>query len=216
MQISEPMTMFTDYLIFAQSLYFLFKIKSQLGENEEVSQKVWGLALLAIGLASFFGGSNHGFALMLPENISQLLWKLTTYTIGIVSFLIFYGTMKASVAKKWHKPLFAISFLQMIVYFIWMLNHDSFIYVIINYVPAMLMVFVFQLISKIKYNTGSENFMMLGVVISFIGAGVQQSGFDLHHHFNHNDIYHVIQMLGNYMFYRGVLLLKDRKHVAAT
>jgi hypothetical protein len=34
-------------------------------------------------------------------------------------------------------------------------------------------------------------------------ALVQRSGFALHRHFNHNDLYHVVQMLGTWLLYRG-------------
>ena len=46
--------------------------------------------------------------------------------------------------------------------------------------------------------------------VSFAAAGVQVSGLDLHQHFNHNDLYHVIQLVGLYAFYRGGLMLTDR------
>ncbi len=210
MNISEPMTMFTDYLIFSQSLYLFNKLRIQLGDQRNVPQTMWMCALIAIGLASFFGGTYHGLGLMIPENINHFIWKLTTYTIGTVSFLIFYGTMKSSVPKRFHKPLFAISFAQLLFYYYWMFSHDKFMYVIMDYAPSMLMVLVFQVISKFKYNTGSENYFIKGVIISFIGAGVQQNGFDLHTHFNHNDIYHIIQMFGIYMFYKGVPHLKNQ------
>ncbi len=49
-----------------------------------------------------------------------------------------------------------------------------------------------------------------GVAVSFAAAAVQQSGLALHRHFNHNDLYHVIQMGGLYLLYRGGLLLRDR------
>ena len=49
-----------------------------------------------------------------------------------------------------------------------------------------------------------------GVLVSFMAAAVQVNGVALHAHFTHNDFYHVIQMGGMYLFYRGVLVLKDR------
>ena len=45
--------------------------------------------------------------------------------------------------------------------------------------------------------------VVAGVVVSFAGAGVQMSGFALHQHFNHNDLYHVIQMFGLWLFWKG-------------
>ena len=47
-------------------------------------------------------------------------------------------------------------------------------------------------------------------MVSFVAAAVQVSGVAIHQQFNHNDLYHVIQMGGMYLFYRGALLLTDR------
>ncbi len=52
--------------------------------------------------------------------------------------------------------------------------------------------------------------LVLGIVTTLVGAGVQASGFTLHRHFNHNDLYHVIQMAATVMLYRGALLARDR------
>ncbi len=43
-----------------------------------------------------------------------------------------------------------------------------------------------------------------------LAALAQASGVALHRHFNHNDLYHVIQMAALYAFYRGGALLVDR------
>ena len=51
--------------------------------------------------------------------------------------------------------------------------------------------------------------IVLGILISVIAAGVQQSGIVLHEHMNYNDIAHFIQMAAMWCFYRGSLVLKD-------
>ena len=48
-----------------------------------------------------------------------------------------------------------------------------------------------------------------GVAVSFAGAAAQMSGFALHRHFNHNDLYHVIQMLGLWLLFRGARGLEE-------
>ena len=46
--------------------------------------------------------------------------------------------------------------------------------------------------------------------MSFLAAAVQVNEIALHQYVNHNDLYHLIQMSGMYLFYRGALILKDR------
>ena len=43
-----------------------------------------------------------------------------------------------------------------------------------------------------------------GLIVSAVGFAVQKSGFGFHQHFNHNDIYHVIQIVGFWCLYEGV------------
>lgn len=45
--------------------------------------------------------------------------------------------------------------------------------------------------------------------MSFLAVAVQVIESTLHDYLNHNDLYHVIQMGGMYLFYRGALALKD-------
>ena len=130
-------------------------------------------------------------------------------SIGFVSCFMVLGTVFASAKQPWRNVLTVISVIQLLGYLAWMTVHDEFVYVILNYVPSMILVFVLQAIVFAKRRIGSEKCIMSGIIVSFIGAGVQQSGFALHQHFNQNDIYHLIQMLGIYLLYRGALLLKD-------
>jgi hypothetical protein len=52
--------------------------------------------------------------------------------------------------------------------------------------------------------------LIVGVLVSLVAGVVQAKKLALHRHFNHNDLYHVIQMSALYAFYRGGVLLVDR------
>lgn len=47
------------------------------------------------------------------------------------------------------------------------------------------------------------------VAITLVGLAVLVGGVSPHQHFNHNDLYHVIQMAGLYGLYRGAACLDD-------
>ena len=46
-----------------------------------------------------------------------------------------------------------------------------------------------------------------GILVSATGIALMVAKVSFHQHFNHNDLYHVIQMLGLWCFYRGAVLL---------
>jgi hypothetical protein len=45
----------------------------------------------------------------------------------------------------------------------------------------------------------------IGLLVSLAASCVQVMRITLHENFNHNDLFHVIQMLGMYLMYRGGL-----------
>lgn len=70
--------------------------------------------------------------------------------------------------------------------------------------------------SMIANFQGSDNgakWLLAGIVVSAAGFGIQQSGVEPHKHFNHNDIYHCVQMLALYFLYRGAWLNVGPSHV---
>ena len=102
-----------------------------------------------------------------------------------------------------------LTVLQFIVYALWMVQHDAFKYVIYDYGPTMLAVIILQLVAFFREGAASAFWLISGILVSFAAAGIQLSGFTLHEHFNHNDLYHVIQMAAMVLIYRGAVLLQD-------
>jgi len=96
-----------------------------------------------------------------------------------------------------------------IIYLAVVTINDNFINVIRFYVPLMVMVVLGLLYTWLTLNADGTSMIILGILISFIAAGVQQSGIVLHEHMNYNDIAHFIQMVAMWCFYRGSLVLKD-------
>jgi hypothetical protein len=63
--------------------------------------------------------------------------------------------------------------------------------------------------TRVEHRKTGHRWLKRGIYISLAGVLIQMSGWSVHEHFNHNDIYHVIQMFGLYCFYRGAMFLHD-------
>ncbi|MCG8603552.1 hypothetical protein MJD09_00945, partial [bacterium] len=207
---TEPTTMLTDYLL----AFFILVLSGRLFKRNESDRQrsiqFWNFAFIATALGAIMGGTSHGFALYLNAFFQAFIWKATIYAIGFASFFMLSGTVIASVKNPARRWLLLLATVQLAVYCIWMLTHEDFKYVIYDYVPAMLIVVALQIFAYWQTKSKSAKWIISGIIVSFAAAGIQQSGFTLHQHFNHNDLYHVIQMGGMYLFYRGVSLLEDQ------
>ena len=192
MTISEPMTMLTDYVLGGVSAYAAIALL----RHPQPSRRLWALAFAALAAAAFAGGTWHGFVR------SDLLWKATTLSAGVASFGMVAGSSYAVFPSPLRAFALTAALAKLVVYSVWMLGHDAFIYVVIDTGIAFLIVAAIHLW---KWNGP----ILAGVAVSIAGALVQASGFRLHQHFNHNDLYHVIQIAALVLLYRGAKRLQS-------
>lgn len=183
--------MLTDYLLGGVSAYAAIALL----RNPQTSTRLWAVAFAALAAAAFLGGTWHGFL------HSDLLWKATTLSAGVASFGMVAGSSYAFRGATRNAMLTA-ALAKLVVYSVWMLGHDAFIYVVIDTGIAFLVVAAIHLW---KWNGP----ILAGVAVSIAGALVQASGFRLHQHFNHNDLYHVIQIAALVLLYRGAKRLQS-------
>jgi hypothetical protein len=166
------------------------------------------MAFVATAFGSLFGGTYHGFQLMLGESTATVVWTMTTITVGVAACLLLTAAMLASLSPRERPWLLAIVWTQFAVYVVWMLRHDAFFYVIVEYGSAMLCVLVLMLTPRLRRSEAAR-WVMAGIGVSILAALVQQSGFDLHRHLNHNDLQHLVQMVAVWLLYRGGARLRD-------
>lgn len=208
MTISEPMTMLTDYTLAGVTGWLgwlLFRVR-----DGQVSRSLWSLAFIALALGAALGGTYHGFAPALAENVRLLLWKITILAIGPASFAMLTGSAIATTTGTLRKLLLALPAAKLALYSGWMLAHDEFIYVIADTGIAMALVAALHGWSALDRRDRASRWMLGAVGASALAASVQASGVALHRHFNHNDMYHLVQIAAMALFYMGAGRLRDR------
>jgi len=207
MTITEPMTLFTDYALAGVTGWLSWRLWA--AREAHAARRLWSIAFGALALAALAGGSNHGFALLLPETALAALWKVTVLSVGIASFGMLYGSATATTADGARRLLLVLAGAKLALYSLWMLGHDDFIFVIADTGTAMAGIAALHLWSLLRFRDGASRWILGAVGISALAAAVQASGYDPHPHFNHNDLYHVIQIVAMILYYKGARLLRD-------
>lgn len=195
MKITEPVTTITDYLLAAE----LILLGVLLIKNVQEPRRLWGAGFIAAAIAAAAGGTYHGFLQSLNHPASTALWKITIYSVGISALLMLLTAMIVSTSGAVRIILISAAVLAFAVYAVLMISRNDFKYVILFYVPAMVGILLLQIVSRHP----SAGWITSGILLSFAAAGAQQSGFRSGQHFNHNDVYHIIQMTAMYLLYRG-------------
>lgn len=208
MPIAEPMTMFTDYVLAGVTGWLgwlMFRARER-----QAARASWALAFASLAVAAVLGGTHHGFAPQLSDIILHLLWKATLLAVGIASFSMLVGSTIAATTGTVQKHLLALAVVKLALYSGWMVTHDEFVYVIADTGIAMAAIGVLHGWLAMRIKDRASLWMLCGVGVSVLAAGVQASGFALHRHFNHNDLYHLVQIVAMGLFYLGGAGLRDR------
>ncbi len=200
MQIHEPMTMATDYVLVVAAAYFAVRLWRS-------GARPWALAFAFTAIGSFTGGTYHGIGPHLPPRVDAALWKVTVFSIGLASFFLLTGAIVATTEGPVRRALMLFAVLMFIGYATWMIWHDEFKYVIADYGLSLVLLGILSAMAWARIRLPAAPWILGSIAVAVLAAAVQQSGVALHPQFDHNALYHVIQLVSLWMLYRGGMLL---------
>ena len=216
MTISEPTTLITDYLLGTLAEVCAVLLLKDNGTLRQQSVRLWALALIATAMASYLGGTFHGFQQALGAPIAGVLWKATTISMGFASFFLLAAAFSAGFSHEDRRWLIAAAAVKLTIYVAWMLSHDAFRFVIYDYGSTLAILLLLVVTGRTNGPSGHRAYIASGILVSVAAAAVQQSGFRLHQHINHNDLMHAIQMGGVWLLYKGGGRLRDAGGINGT
>ncbi len=226
MTILEPTTTITDLILAGMAFYFGHMVfwkqtKTVKSAWEKRYFQYWAVAFLCMGIGALLGAMSHGFP-YLANTLSFLkqAWPLTVLSIGLASFYLFL-TVIMEYFVRYRNFLFLFAYLKVTAFMLLLFGYPkpyfgkfesvSFLLVIIDYVPILLLLGIMNVLEYLKTKAQPAKLMAIGVGLSFVAAAFQVLKIGIHKHFNHNDIYHVIQMVAIYLFYKSVKTKKILK-----
>jgi len=124
--IYEPMTAFTDVLIFGLGLYFAREVYfAHVSKLLDVHLH-FALVFLFMGLAGLFGALTHGIGPHFPQGIHTFIWRITLYCIGLSTFSMLMGGFYHVVPYQTMDWLKWLPFLALVVYLVAVTRNDDF------------------------------------------------------------------------------------------
>ncbi len=209
LEIHEPMTVFTDLIIMGLGIWFAKEIHALHIKSSMAVHWQFGKAFWLMAAAGLFGAIAHGVGPHLSDVLNKVIWKFTMLFIGFTSFSLIMGSLYHGFQIETVHLVRWVLITLVIGYVLVVINDDRFINAVRFYIPAMMIMLGVMLYSYFANNSSGTGWVIISVIIAFFGAGIQVGSISLHKHFNHNDIYHVIQMGSMACLYRGVIFLKD-------
>ncbi len=194
------MTLVTDYALGALCAFLALRMGR---DGPSASRPHWALAFSACAAAAFLGGTYHGFLPWLDAPVAASLWKGTLLSIGLAAYCATVATARSRLSSRWDRAVRVVAGLKLCAYVAGALSTDAFLIAIIDYSLAFGFVAAVYAAAWIRYGDMAARWVVAGVLTSFLAAAVQAARIAPHPQFNHNDLYHVIQMAGMWLLYKG-------------
>src|SRR5262249_23800015 len=153
--------------------------------------------------AAFLGGAYHGLGAVLSESTLALLWRATLLSIGFSNFFLVIAVLNVTLAKERRSVWMAIATVQLFVYLLWIVWDQDFRVAISDYGAGMAMVLWLCAIGARCGRHVFARWMGAGVVASMAASAVQVGRVAPSVNFNHNDLYHVIQIGAVVLFHQA-------------
>lgn len=211
MRITEPMTMVTDYILGTLALVLALRLFGDASAGSQTSGRLWAWAFVMTAVAAFVGGSYHGFIQMIPAATGRALWKLTLVATGVGSACLLAAAVMAATAGSVRRALLVVVIAKLLVY-IWVIaTRDRFLIVIADYGAALVAVLLLAWLVRPSGLAPAAGWIAAGVAVSVVAGVIQARNLAPHPRFNHNDLFHVVQMGALYALYRGGLVFLDMR-----
>ncbi len=206
---SEPTTVLTDYLLAALA-FGLARRLSCPGFSPPLSRRLWAASFFVLAVAALVGGTWHGIPPDVLPSLRHYLWSITYVGIGLADLLILAGATRAALPLSGLRVAALVLLTgRFLVYTALILAERDFRLVGYDYAGTLLLLVAFGL-QLTRRSERAGGFVLVGVLVSFAGGLIQALHLGLHSQFNHNDLFHVIQMAGIWVLSRAGLLLRDR------
>jgi hypothetical protein len=206
---TEPDVTLTDYGIALECAILAGLLHRRPGRGD--LRGLFVLFFAASGLGALAGGTVHGFFLHDDSLAAATLWRAALVALGVTAFAAWSIGARLVLGGAAARIVQALAVLELAAYVVVVVLFDQrFLVAIVNYAPAVAFLALSFLLAYLRQGGRPLVAGLAGLLLTGAAAVVQRRGISLHPTlFNHNALYHVIQMIA------FVLIFQAGRHVIA-
>lgn len=210
--LNEPAIALTDYVLALETGLFALLIARPRDGRQRARRRWFALFFGAAALASFAGGTTHGFFPNAATKGHAALWRVTLIAIGLGALAAWGIGARLRFTPPIARRVALVAGAEFAAYCaVVLFLTQRFRIAIVNYLPATL--FLLAVFAG-RYAALRERPLLpgiAGIALTFAAAGIQQGEVALHpRYFDHNALYHLVQALAFALFFASARWLVDQ------
>ena len=207
--VTEPMTVATNAILAVLAFVFAARLAHR-SAAEGFSAVGWlAVAMSSTGIAALIGALAHGTDPTRAAALREQFWRGALYTTGFIGAASVASVAFFAARGSARSALLVLAAVKLAVFVYRVTRRPEFRIAAADYGIALAILLAGAVYEMIAGGAPGMTWLIAGVLVSLVAGVVQARKLALHRQFNHNDLYHVIQMVALYTFYRGGALLVD-------
>jgi hypothetical protein len=208
MVIQEFWTFVTDVVLALISWTFAWRLALHARKAPSTTLKFWIAVFVTIGLAAIQGAVYHGFKDSLPFVIYYGIRISTLWSLSLTAYVLSMALLSFGLKKDHplYRALQVLLLVKGLAFVAIAVVKTEFLMAVLDYGTSFLIALAVHT-KKIRHP--SSPLILAGVLVSIAAALIQTLRISPSETFNHNDLYHAVQVVGLYLFYRGCLRISD-------
>lgn len=207
--VDEPTTVATDLALAGFAGYWAAALLTAGADRGDagIATVVWGAGFAATALAAALGGIVHGFQHRMGPRYARPLWRATLHVITLGSAAMLAAAVLVSPSGSLRAAGLSVVAVKLLAVTALLARRPEFRPALVDHGIALVAVLALQLVAWAGQGAASAPWIIAGIAVSAVAGTIQALGIAPHPRFNHNDLYHVVQIAALWLLYRGGLLL---------
>jgi hypothetical protein len=167
---------------------------------------IWSAAIGLMGLASALGATAHG--LVISKAVHNRCWQLLNLSLALTVSLFVVGVVYDLWGLAICFKVLPVMLLAGMVFFVITLLYPGIFFIFIVY-EGLALIFALgaYFYLALRGEMAGAGFMAAGILVSILAAGIQAKtslSLNMIWHFDHNGIYHIVQIAGLVLLLTGL------------
>ena len=165
---------------------------------------------LATSLAAVLGAVAHGLDPRFEPALRERIWRGAMHMTGFISVGTVMSVAFFAARGSARGAILVFAFVKLLWYTVAVARRPEFRVAAADYGGALAILFAGAVYAAARWSEPGARWLIAGVLVALLAGIIQARRIAPHRHFNHNDLYHVIQIVALFLIYRGGALLVDR------
>jgi hypothetical protein len=204
---TEQTTAATDFVMALLAIWAALKIRKAGLRTSPTKARIWVWVFVFLAIGALFGAIAHGF--QMSEKTNHMLWQPLFLSLGLAVSMFAAGAIfdlrNGSILKMIVPALLAMGVL---FYLVTVFVPGSFLVFILYEAVVMIFALVAYMVLALKNKLPGVWWMVGGIFLTIVAAAIQATeslSFTLIWEFDHNGIFHLVQMVGIVILVNGLI-----------